>query len=93
MSYKKQELLTLLEHLVSPLVFGGVSVARLFSFLCCVAFLCFVCLCPVSCVPNVAIVSGLSIFSYVCLLMLWLFLLLVRNRLDSTDLRYYLHLM
>jgi len=36
------------------LVFGGVHVADLFSFLC------FVCLSPVSCVPNVASVSGLS---------------------------------
>ena len=34
-SYKKQELLTLREHLSSPPVFGGVRVAHLCSFLCC----------------------------------------------------------
>jgi hypothetical protein len=33
-SYKKQELFILLEHLSSPLVFGGVRIAHLFSFLC-----------------------------------------------------------
>ena len=35
-SYKKQELLTLHEHLGSPPVFGWVRGAHLFSFLCCV---------------------------------------------------------
>jgi len=55
-SIKKQEMLTLCEHLGSPPVFGGVLVAHLFSFLCVVYFLR-----PVSCVPNVASVSGLSI--------------------------------
>ena len=54
--YKRQELLTLCEHLSSPAVFGEVRVAHLFSFLCCV--FCFVCLRPVSCVPKV---SGFSI--------------------------------
>ena len=44
-------------HLDLPPVFGGVRVAHLFSFLCCFIF---VCLRPVSCVPNVASVSGLS---------------------------------
>ena len=34
-SYKKQELLTLTEHLISPPNFGGVRVAHLFSFLRC----------------------------------------------------------
>ena len=37
--------------------YGGVSVAHLFRFLCCV--FCFVCLPPVSCAPNVACVSAL----------------------------------
>ena len=37
------------EHLGSHLVFGGVCIAHLFSFLCC--DFCFVCLRPVSCVP------------------------------------------
>jgi hypothetical protein len=50
--YKTQELVNLREHLVSIPVFGGVHVAHLFNFLCCV--LCFVWLLPVSCVPNVA---------------------------------------
>ena len=61
-SYKKQELLILREHLGSPPVFGGVHVAHLLSCLCCVVLLCFGCLHPVSCVPNVASFSGLSIF-------------------------------
>ena len=62
-SYKKQERLTLREHLGSPPVFGGVSVPHLFSILCCVVFLCFICLHPVSYVPNVASFSGLFILT------------------------------
>ena len=46
----KQELLTLREHLSSPLVFGGIRVAHLFSFLYCLF-----CLCAVSCVPRVSL--------------------------------------
>ena len=34
-SYEKQELLTLREHLSSPSVYDGVRVAHLWSFLCC----------------------------------------------------------
>jgi hypothetical protein len=53
-------------HLFSFLccVFGGVSVAHLFSFLCCV-FFCF-CLVFVLCLvyPNVASFSGLSILDF-----------------------------
>jgi len=45
--------------LVHPRVLDGVRVAHLFSFLRCVFY--FVCLRPVSCVPNVASFSGLSI--------------------------------
>ena len=41
------------------LVFGGVHVAHVFSFLCCV--FCFVCLRPVPCVRKVPSVCGLSI--------------------------------
>jgi hypothetical protein len=37
---------------------GGIDAAHVFSFLSC--GICFVCLHPVSCVPNVARVSGLS---------------------------------
>jgi hypothetical protein len=49
------------EHLVSqpPLFFGGIRVAHLLSILCCVV--CFVCHRLVTCVLNVAYVSGLSI--------------------------------
>jgi hypothetical protein len=62
-SYKKQELLSVHDHLGFHLWFlMGVCVAHLFSFLCCV--LCFVCLCPVSCMSNVASVSGLSILDF-----------------------------
>jgi hypothetical protein len=47
----RQELLTLLEHLDSPSVFGGTFVPNPFSFLCvlcCVLFVCVLCLvCPV----------------------------------------------
>jgi hypothetical protein len=46
MSYKKQKLLTLREHVGFPPVFAEVRVAHLFSFLCYVVF-CFVCLRPV----------------------------------------------
>ena len=56
MSYKRQELLTLRERLSSLTGVGVVRVAHCFSF--CVVF---VCLRPVSCVPTVAGVSGLSI--------------------------------
>ena len=55
MSYKKQELFTLREHIRPPLLFGGVLVANLFSLLCCV------CLRPVFCGSNVASIYGLSI--------------------------------
>jgi hypothetical protein len=55
-SYKKQKSLTLREHLDLPPVFGGVRVAHLFSFLCCVCR--FVCL-----RSNVASVSWLSIIA------------------------------
>jgi hypothetical protein len=55
------------DDLGSPLVFWRFCVAHLFSFLCCVCW--FDCLrlvscvlCLVSCVPNVASLSGLSIF-------------------------------
>jgi hypothetical protein len=46
--------------LVHPQVYGVVRVPHLFSILCCAVFLCYVCLRPVSCVLNVASVSGLS---------------------------------
>jgi len=39
---KKKKLLTLPDHLGSPPVFGGVYVAHLLSFMCCV--FCFVCI-------------------------------------------------
>jgi hypothetical protein len=63
-SYKRQELLTLREHLGSSPVFSEVSVFILLVLcvaLCCV--FCFVCLHPVSCMPNVASVSALSILN------------------------------
>jgi len=56
-TYKRQELFTLPEHLG----FGRVRLAHLFSFMCCFVFLCFVCLRPVSCVHNVVSVSGFTI--------------------------------
>ena len=59
MSHKRQEVLILPEHLGSSPVFGGIHVVHSFSFLCCVFSS--VCLRPVSFVPNVASVSGLSI--------------------------------
>ena len=62
MSNKKQELLTLHEHLGSPPVFCEVRLAHLFSFLCYV----FVCLYLVSCVPNIASVSVLSLSCVLC---------------------------
>ena len=66
-SYKRQELLTLREHLGSSPDFSGVRVPHfffLFFFLCCVCLVLF-CLSS-SCVPNAASFSGLSILdSYV----------------------------
>jgi len=60
-SYKKQELLTIREHLSSPLVFGNVRIADLLLVFCAVFVCMFVCLRHVSCVPNVVSVSRLSI--------------------------------
>ena len=60
MSYKKQELPTLREHLGPPTVFYGVHVTNRFSFQCFVLF-CFECLPPISCASKVTSVSGLSI--------------------------------
>ena len=54
-------MLTLCEHLGSPPFLGGSVYAHRVSFLRCVVFLSFVCLRPVSCVHNVAGVSGLFI--------------------------------
>ena len=65
MSYKRQEPLTTLRgHLSSPTVFDGVRVTHFLSFLCCV--FCFVSLRPMSCVPNVASISGLSSSHVLC---------------------------
>ena len=61
MSYKKQELLALREHTDSPPVFGRARIAHRFRFLCCVFSS--VCFRPVSCVPNVASVSGFIVHS------------------------------
>ena len=52
---------------VHPRFFGRVCVVHLFSFLCYI--FCFVCLRPVSCVPNVASVSGLPLqfsLTFIC---------------------------
>jgi len=57
-SYKKQELFTLREHLCSFPVFGAAYPVRF------VVFLCFVCLRPSSCVPNVVSDSVLSILDW-----------------------------
>jgi hypothetical protein len=49
-----------------PSKFGGVRVAHLFklSVLCVCCFVFVLCLCLVSCVPDVASVSGLSILDF-----------------------------
>ena len=57
MFYKKQE--NCREHLCSPPFFGGVRVAHFLVF--CVVFYCFISLHSVSCLPNVASVSEMSI--------------------------------
>ena len=58
MSYRKQELLTIREHMGSPSIFHRIRVAHLFMFLCFVLF-CFV---SVLClVHNVACLTVLSI--------------------------------
>jgi hypothetical protein len=58
-SYKRQELLTNCEHLNSPLFLVGFVLLIFLVF--CVVFLCFICLRYVSCLPNVASISGLFI--------------------------------
>ena len=55
----KKETLVLCGCLGSPSVFGRVSVAHPFGFLC--YALCFVCFRPLSCVFNVTVFSSLSI--------------------------------
>jgi hypothetical protein len=65
-SYKKQELLTLHEHLGPFLVLGGVRVAHLFCVVLwfCVFFVSVLCLCPVLPVSlNCPFLIALSIFS------------------------------
>ena len=61
---KRQDLFLLREQLGLPPVIGGVHIAHLFRFLCCVFG--FVCLRSVSCVPDVAGLSGLSILDFLC---------------------------
>jgi hypothetical protein len=62
--YERQNLFLLLEQLGLPPVFGGVHIAHLFSFLCCVFG--FVCLRSLSCASNVAGFSGLSFLDFSC---------------------------
>jgi hypothetical protein len=50
------------KHLGSPPIFGVRSVLFIFLALC--SIFCFICLHPVSCVLDVASVSGLSILDY-----------------------------
>ena len=55
--------LLLMNTQAHPPVVDWVRVVHLLlNFLCCIVFLCFVCLRSLSCVPNVASVSGLSIW-------------------------------
>ena len=54
---KRQNILTLRKHMVLPLGFCWDPFCSSFYF----SVLCFVCLRPVSCVPNFASISGLSI--------------------------------
>ena len=70
-SYKKKELLALHGHLSSLRLFVGSMFVIVLVFR--VVFFCVVPLCPVSCVPDVASFSGLSIrfsltFVHICLL-------------------------
>ena len=51
---------------VNSRFFAGVRIACLFIFLYCVVFFVFVCLCPVSCVLNVASISGLTSSCVLC---------------------------
>lgn len=60
-SYKKQEMLSLLCHLGSSMVFSGVHDAHLFNFLCCVFFVCLFVF-VLCCVPFVERVSEWPLF-------------------------------
>jgi len=66
-SYTKQEQLILLNHLGWLPIFGGVHVAHLFSFLCCVLFVFVLCLvCPMLPVSlDCQFLIALSLFSNV----------------------------
>ena len=68
--------------------FCGVHVAHRFSFLCCGVFLCFVCLHPVSCVPNVASVSGF-VFCDCSFSFLYVYLLLCKSENVYSGVRVY----
>ena len=70
-SYKKNSLLTLREHLSSPAVFIR-SMLLIVLFFC--VILSFVCLRYVSCVPNVTSVGGLSISD--CISVFYVYLIL-----------------
>jgi hypothetical protein len=63
---KRQELVTLRKHPSSPTVFGGVRVAHLFSFLCCV-----LCTEMVSVSLDFPFFIGPSVFSNVCIAVLF----------------------
>ena len=59
MSYERKEILTFREHQGSPQILVGFVLLIFLVFY--VVFFCFVSIRPVSCVPNVASFSGLSI--------------------------------
>ena len=63
-SYKRQELLSIRGRLGSLTVFDGIRALYRFRLLGCWCFFCYVCLHPVSRVPNVVSLSGLSILDF-----------------------------
>jgi hypothetical protein len=75
--------------LSSPCVLCAQCCQRLWiGFLCCVVFLCFVCLHPVSCVPNVASVSGF-VFCDCSFSFLYVYLLLCKSENVYSGVRVY----
>ena len=67
-SYKKQEQLTRREHLSSPTVFffGGVRIAHLFSFLCCLIVCLYIPCCDVRYYLHIKIMFSSSLLPVVC---------------------------
>ena len=102
LTYKRQELLTLRAHLGSPPNFGGIHVANLLSFLCCI-FVCSFCVLltqscqslwilytwlPLSLFSNfyLLLIDSYLLFGYIKVILVQLIISLVIHSTDSLTL-------